>query len=382
MELSVAESHEFSAERHFVGIIRDITERKRLEADLQAARARLTAIFNTVPLPVYVMEPDGRITMYNDAAREVYGDILERGEFLKMTRLRPDTRTPAPPKEWPIVRALREGQVIRDTEEILVFPDGHELPVLVHGAPVQVEGQTIAAVGVTQDLTQLKAADRAKDAFLALISHELRTPLATITSWADLALEETDLSQEALQIIARNARSQQRIIDDLLDISRVIYGKLMLKKEVVDAWVITQRTVDILRPAMEEKKITLTLQASDEQLPVLADPVRFEQIVTNLLNNALKFTPAGGSITVAGMREGDMARISVSDTGAGIAAEQLPLIFERFQQIGRERISGGLGLGLAVTRSLVELHGGFIQAYSAGIDKGSAFTVWLPLRPE
>lgn len=379
MELSVAESQEFTAERHFVGIIRDITERKRLEAELETTRARLTAIFNTVPLPLYVLEPDGMITMYNDAALEMYGDVFANNEFLNMTRLRPATRTPAPSEEWPIVRALREGQVIRDVEEILVFPDRHELPVLAHGAPVQVEGQTIAAVGVTQDLTQLKAADRAKDAFLALITHELRTPLATISSWADLALEDTDLSQEALQIIARNARSQQRIIDDLLDISRVIYGKLMLKKEPVDAWEITRRTTDILRPTIEEKKIILTVQPPDEPLPVLADPVRLEQIVTNLLNNAMKFTPAGGGITVSGAHDGDLARITVSDTGAGITSEQLPLIFERFQQIGRERISGGLGLGLALVKGLVELHDGHITAESPGIGKGSTFTFWLPL---
>jgi len=382
MELSVAESQEYSPERHFVGIIRDITDRKRLEEELKTAQARLTAIINTVPLPLYVVEPGGRISMYNEAAREMYDNLIDRGEFLRMPRLRPDTRTRIPLEDWPIMQALRDRKAITDVEQIVVFPDGHEVPVLVHAAPVVVEGKTVAVVGVSQDVSQLKAADRAKDAFLALITHELRSPLAAIISWADLALDDPSLSSEALQVIQRSAQAQRRIIDDLLDISRVIYGKMSLDKQPVDAWLITQRTAEEQRRTIEEKGLALELQPPAEPLSVLADPVRLEQIINNLLGNAIKFTPAGGRITVAGAREGTMARLSVSDTGVGIAPEQLPLIFERFQQIGRERISRGLGLGLALVKGLVEMHGGKVTAESPGIGKGSTFTVWLPLREE
>ncbi|MHB0938902.1 MAG: sensor histidine kinase [Armatimonadota bacterium] len=382
MELSVAESQEYGPERHFVGIIRDITDRKRLEEELKTAQARLTAIFNTVPLPLYVVEPDLRITLYNEAAREMYGDIITRGKLFDMTRLRPDTRAKIPVEEWPLIRALREGKPFTDHEQIVVFPDGHEVSVLVHAAPVVVGERAVAVVAVSQDLTQLKAADRAKDAFLALITHELRSPLAAIISWADLALDDHSLCGEAMQVIQRSAQAQRRIIDDLLDISRVIYGKLSLDKQPVDAWEVARRIAEEQRRTIEEKELALELQPPSEPLPVLADPVRLEQIVNNLLGNAIKFTPAGGRITVAGAREGNLARLSVSDTGVGIAPEQLPLIFERFQQIGRERISGGLGLGLALVKGLVEMHGGKATAESPGIGKGSTFTVWLPLREE
>jgi PAS domain S-box-containing protein len=382
MELSVAESQEFAPQRHFVGIIRDITDRKRLEAELESARARLAAIFNTVPLPLYVVEPDGRISIYNEAAQEFYGEIITGGRFFELTRLRPDTRATIPMEEWPIMRALREGKVFTDIEQIVVFPDGREVTVLVHAAPVVVEGTTVAAVVVSQDLTQLKAADRAKDAFLALITHELRSPLAAIISWADLALDDPSLCGEAMQVIQRSAQAQRRIIDDLLDISRVIYGKLALEKQPVDAWEIARRTAEEQRWSLEEKELVLELSKPSEPLPILADPVRLEQVMNNLLVNAVKFTPAGGRITVAGAREERMARLSVCDTGVGISPEQLPLLFERFQQIGRERVSGGLGLGLALVKGLVELHGGKAAAESPGIGKGSTFTVWLPLREE
>jgi len=379
LELSVAESQEYAPERHFVGIIRDITDRKRLEVELETARARLEAIFDTVPLPLYVIEPDQRISMYNEAAREMYGELISDERFLHMTRLRPDTRVPSPREEWPFVRALREGKTVIDEEQIVIFPDGREVPVLVHVAPVQVNGKTVASVGVSQDLTQLKAADRAKDAFLALITHELRSPLAAIISWADLALDDPSLCGEAVEVIQRSAQAQRRIIDDLLDISRVIYGKLALEKQQVDVWEIARRTAEEQRWSLEEKGLALELQPPAEPLPVLADPVRLEQVMANLLTNAVKFTPTGGRITVAGARDGQMARVNMRDTGVGIAPEQLPLIFQRFQQAGRERISGGLGLGLALVKGLVELHGGRVTAESPGIGKGSTFTVWLPI---
>lgn len=358
----------------------DISERKQLERELINARARLESILNTVPLPLFVIDANGDITMYNQEAREFYGDMLERNEIFQGVRLHPDTRAPWPSYEWPIVRALREGRVIHDVEQLIVFPDGREIPVLVHAAPVTVDDRIVAAVGVLQDLSQLKAADRAKDAFLALISHELKSPLTAIISWADLAKEDTSLSDEALDVILRSARAQQRIINDLLDLSRVIYGKMTLEKEPIDVWDIAKNTADGLRRTIEERGITLEVMPPSVPLPVMGDPVRLGQVITNLLNNAVKFTPAGGRITLAGIREGDMARVSVHDTGRGIPPEQLSQVFQRFQQLGRERVSGGLGLGLAVVRGLVELHGGRVEAFSAGEGKGSTFTVWLPLR--
>ena len=181
-------------------------------------------------------------------------------------------------------------------------------------------------------------------------------------------------------MILRSARAQERIINDLLDLSRVIYGKLALEKEPVDAWEIAERSAEGMRAAFEGKGQTLVMHPPDGPLPVIADPVRLGQVMNNLLTNAMKFTPAGGTITVEGARDEQMARLRVSDTGSGIPPEQLPLVFQRFQQLGRERFSGGLGLGLAIVRALVELQVGRVGAASPGLGKGSTFTVWLPLR--
>lgn len=363
----------------YLAVKEDITERKRLQAELEAARARLEAILNTVPLPLIVINTEEQCTLSNAAAQQFYGESLSGSNMFNLTRLHPETRTRVSVEEWPITRALREGRNISNVEQIIVFPDGTEVPVLVHAAPVVVDGHIVGAIGVAQDLTELKAADRAKDAFLALISHELKSPLTAIISWADLALEDETLRQEALEVVLRNARTQQRIIGDLLDVSRVLYGKMALEKEHVDGWEVAQRAAESQRAAIEQRQLTLRLEPPSEPLPIVADPVRLAQVFNNLLTNAMKFTPAGGTITLSGDREGEMARLSVRDTGHGIPPTQLPLIFQRFQQIGRERISGGLGLGLAVVRGLVELHGGTVEAQSDGVDKGSTFTVRLPL---
>jgi PAS domain S-box-containing protein len=367
---------------HFLAIKEDINERKRLQAELENARARLEAIIDTVPLPLFVVETEGEISIANEAAHQFYGRALHEGNIFRMTRLHPDTRTPWPSSEWPIMRALREGQPVTDVEQLVIFPDGREVPVLVHAAPVIVEGRVIAAVGVSQDLTQLKAADRAKDTFLALITHELRSPLTTIISWADLARKDAEIREEALDVILRSAQVQQRIIGDLLDVSRLLYGKLLLESEPLDAWEVVRRATEAMRGTIEGKELTLRLRPPGEPLPVLADPVRLEQVINNLLTNAMKFTPAGGEIEVSGARDGHWARLCIRDTGYGIPPEQIPYIFQRFQQMGRERISGGLGLGLAIVRGLVELHHGRIQANSPGVDEGATFTVWLPLREE
>jgi len=367
---------------HYLAVKQDITERKRLEAELQDARARLEAILRTVPLPLFVVEPDRRITLYNDAAVEFFGDILTKGNLFEMTRLHPETRAPWSVDDWPLIRALREGKTISDVEQIVILSDGQEVPVLFHAAPVVIDNQTIAVVGVVQDLTQLKAADRAKDALLALITHELKSPLTSIISWSDLALEDSTLCQEALEVVLRSANAQRRIIDDLLDVSKVLYGKLALEKKPLDAWEVARHSADEMRATIEGRQLSLILSPPDEPLPINADQVRLQQVMNNLLTNAMKFTPAGGSITVEGARDGEMARLRVIDTGHGIPPAQLPKIFQRFQQLGRERISGGLGLGLVIVRGIVELHGGRVEAYSAGTDQGSTFTVYLPLRKE
>jgi signal transduction histidine kinase/ActR/RegA family two-component response regulator len=229
-----------------------------------------------------------------------------------------------------------------------------------------------------------EAANRMKDEFLATMSHELRTPLNAIVGWTALmqtAASDTRLVQKALDTIQRNAKSQARLIEDLLDVSRIISGKLNLVLGETDLRAIVLAAIDAVRPAADSKSIALSesLESIDG---VIADGDRLQQVVWNLVSNAVKFTPKGGAVDVQLARAGSDVRITVSDTGEGIPSEVLPFVFERFRQADSSltRRHGGLGLGLAIVRHLVELHGGSVAAESAGPGSGSRFTVTLPTR--
>ncbi|MGH7314879.1 MAG: hybrid sensor histidine kinase/response regulator, partial [Candidatus Rokuibacteriota bacterium] len=229
-----------------------------------------------------------------------------------------------------------------------------------------------------------EAANRAKDAFLSTLSHELRTPLNAVYGWATM-LERGDLgaeqSRRALQIILRNVNAQVRLIDDLLDLSRVASGKVRLAIQAVDLRGVVEEALDGIRPAAEAKSIRLQPVLASPGGPVSGDPDRLQQVVWNLLSNAVKFTPKGGRVQIQLQRVDSHVEILVSDTGDGIAAELLPHIFDRFRQgdSSSARPHGGLGLGLALVRSLVELHGGAVFAESPGEGRGATFVVKLPL---
>jgi len=227
-------------------------------------------------------------------------------------------------------------------------------------------------------------ANRLKDEFLATVSHELRTPLNAILGWAHLLrhrqLAHTDMDR-ALETIERNARAQARIIDDILDVSRIVTGKLRIDSRLVELVGVLEAAVDSMRPAAEAKGVALNTALDPTAGPVLGDPSRLQQIVWNLLSNAIRFTPKGGRVDVMLTRSGQHAELVVADTGQGISAEFLPHLFQRFRQADSSttRVYGGLGLGLSIVRHLVELHGGSVTAESAGKDRGASFTVTLPL---
>jgi signal transduction histidine kinase/ActR/RegA family two-component response regulator len=233
---------------------------------------------------------------------------------------------------------------------------------------------------------EAQEANRAKDEFLANLSHELRTPMTAILGWAHLLqLGDIDAEQMALGIdtIRQSGQAQARLIDELLDVSRIVTGKLHLTPAPLDLCEVVRAAVTAIRPAAEAKRQTLSLELAVEHLPTAGDAPRLQQVFWNLLSNAVKFTPPGGSIEVAIKQPAPgMASISVSDTGEGIPPSFLPLVFERFKQAATV-IKGrtGLGLGLAIAKDLVELHGGTITAASRGEQHGSTFTVTLPLRP-
>jgi signal transduction histidine kinase len=231
---------------------------------------------------------------------------------------------------------------------------------------------------------EAEAANRTKDEFLATLSHELRTPLNAILGWARM-LEGGGLTPEArdkaLAVIVRNAKMQSQLIEDLLDVSRIVTGKLKLEVRPVTLAPVVEAALDTIRPAAEAKGVRLQAVIDPGGGPVLGDPERLQQVVWNLLSNAVKFTPRGGRVHVSLRRINSHAEIVVGDTGPGIPAALLPVIFDRFRQAdsSSRRAHGGLGIGLALVRHLTEMHGGRVEAYSPGPDQGSTFTVRLPL---
>ncbi|MEP6922785.1 MAG: ATP-binding protein [bacterium] len=231
---------------------------------------------------------------------------------------------------------------------------------------------------------EAEAANRIKDEFLATLSHELRTPLASILGWANLlraSEPDAPLSSQGLEVIERNAQNQRQLIDDLLDVSRIITGQLRLDVHEVDLTKIVSDAVEVVRPAANAKRIQISCAFNPALCQVSGDAVRLQQVVWNLLVNAVKFTPQGGRIELTLEQVDYRARVSISDNGQGIDQEFLPHVFERFRQADgtSTRAHGGLGLGLAIVRHLVEAHGGTVAAESLGAGRGSTFTFSLPL---
>jgi PAS domain S-box-containing protein len=275
--------------------------------------------------------------------------------------------------------------------------DGEDVPVLANAARNERGGVTLSDCvlvpmrrrseyedQILHAKRAAEAATRAKDEFLAVVSHELRTPLNAILGWAQMLrtgkLDEAT-GARALEIIERNANSQAQLIEDILDFSRIISGKLRIDVRPVDLAAVIEAAADVLRPAADAKGIGLQTVLDTTVGLISGDPDRLQQVLWNLISNAVKFTPKGGRVQVTLARVNSNAEIVVADTGEGISAEFLPYVFERFRQAdpSTTRRHGGLGLGMAITRHLVELHGGTVSAFSPGEGQGATFTIRLPL---
>ena len=247
----------------------------------------------------------------------------------------------------------------------------------------QVEARTRALAREKAAREEAEQANHLKDEFLATVSHELRTPLTAILGWSNMVLTGSlggEAHDRALEIIHRNAQAQNQLISDLLDISRIISGKLRLDLRTVELPPIIESAVEATRPAAEAKGVCLDAELNPRAGPVSGDADRLQQVVWNLLTNAIKFTPQGGRIRVGLEAVGPRVEITVQDSGIGISPDFLPHIFDRFRQAdpGTNRIHGGMGLGLSIVRQLVELHGGAVRAASDGEGKGATFVVSLP----
>ncbi|XGV98011.1 MAG: PAS domain S-box protein [Leptolyngbya sp. BL-A-14] len=368
---------------------------------LKKSEARFSRLVEANIIGVLLAGPNGRVMEANDAFLKIVGytrDDLHKGAINWGTMTPPEFVQ----QDEQVLRELAATGSCVPFEKEYIRKDGSRVPILLGAA--QLENDEIAWVCFVLDLTESKRieallrqqaealaqANRLKDEFLATVSHELRTPLNAMLGWATMLrsrqLDEATMSR-AMETIERNARAQNQLIDDLLDVSRIITGKLRLNVRPVVLVSVLEAAIDSIRPAVEAKNIRLQSLLDPAAGPVSGDPDRLQQVFWNLLSNAVKFTPKGGRIQVRLERINSHVEITVSDTGQGISPEFLPYVFERLQQADSTttRLYGGLGLGLAIVRHLVELHGGRVQAASAGDGKGATFMVNLPItifRPE
>ncbi|MGA7881546.1 MAG: PAS domain S-box protein [Terrimicrobiaceae bacterium] len=391
----------------------DVTQRDVSEITSR----RLAAIVASSDDAIIGKDLNSVITSWNHGAERIFGYTAEEMIGTSIMRLIPSDRRA---EEAEILARIRRGERFDHFETIRLAKDGRQVNISVTVSPIKDSaGHVVGASKVARDITERKEAEaalkkaseeveeatrerlrlldserearaqaerasRMKDEFLAILSHELRTPLNAVVGWAHILRTgklPADELREGLNTIERNARVQAQIIEDLLDMSRIISGKIRLEVRQMDLPSVIKESIETICSAAEEKDIRLQTIADPGAGTILADPDRLQQVFWNLLSNAIKFTAVGGEVRVMLKRVDSHVEVSVIDTGEGIAPEFLPYVFNRFRQ-GDSSITRrhrGLGLGLAIVKQLVELHGGSVRVESAGIGKGATFTIRLPL---
>jgi len=373
----------------------------RIAAQLFESELRFQEIADAAPVYIWRSDRDGNCMWFNRPWLDFRGRTVEeeRGRGW-MDGIHPDDRDRYARAEAAVFETRRPFSVDYRLRRF----DGEYRWVVDHGVPLHDgHGRFAGFVGSCFDITTRKAAEaehelllareraarsdaeratRLKDEFLSTLSHELRTPLNAILGWTHLLRETSPDPSELLRglaVIERNAHLQTRIVEDLLDMSRIITGKMRLERRVVGLAAVVDSAIESLKPAFDAKGVLLS-QSLDRATTVIGDPARLQQVVWNLLSNALKFTPKGGLVDVRLAVVGSEAQLTVRDTGRGIQPQFLPHVFERFRQedASTRRSQGGLGLGLALVKNITELHGGAVRVSSAGESKGSTFIVTLP----
>ena len=369
----------------------DVTEQHDLEVQLARESSRTRMITTHVAEPLFFMDAGGHVTFMNPAAEQAFGwsSSEVRGRVLHdVVHYKRADGSPFPMEECPLGRTLSDGAAVRNLEDLWVHRSGKFVPVICSSTPI-VEGNVVrGAVISAHDITERKAIEdalressRAKDDFLAMVSHELRTPMTAILGWTGF-LRMIGVPEElrtAIEQIDASAKAQAGIVDDLIDVSRIVTGKLNLHLQDVAVEDVLDDAIRTIRPTAEARQIALTCRSTCDDALVRADRSRIRQVLWNLLTNAIKFTPERGSVTVDARLDAGTVVVAVRDTGIGIAAEFLPRVFERFsQESNGARDQSGLGLGLSIVRQLVEMHGGRVSASSEGAGMGATFTVTLP----
>ena len=397
----------------FAKVTRDLTQRRSHEEDLRRSEERLRLLIEGISeYAIFMLDPNGKVATWNAGAEKIKGYKSSEIIGQHFSVFYPEEAKEARWPEHELQVAAEQGSFIDNGWRLR--RDGTMFWANVTITALRDDtGKLLGYAKLTRDLTETRrveameqanqqreemldaersarmAAQRAtriKDEFLATLSHELRTPLSAILGWTQVLLKaETPRSpgeqKRAIEVIDRNARAQVQLIDDLLDLSRIMTGKLRLDLHPVSFGSVVESAVDSAMPAAQAKGIRLKAMVGAHQDIVSADTTRLQQVVWNLLTNAIKFTPKGGQVQVLLQRVNSHLELSVSDTGIGIPANYLPHVFDRFSQrdSSTTRMFGGLGLGLAICKQLVELHSGSIRAASQGEGKGATFSVELPL---
>jgi len=373
-------------------LVSEMTERKRAEEALRESEQRFARFMQHLPGLAWIKDRHGRYVYVNDAAEKAFArpraQLYGRSDDQVFP---PETARRFQENDRRALASEAGVQVIEDLEQ----KDGILHRSVVSKFPiVGADGETMLIGGMAIDITErlqmeeaLKEADRRKDEFLAMLAHELRNPLAPIRNAVQilrLVGPAAPSIQQARDLIERQVIHLVRLVDDLLDVSRITRGKITLQKEAVDLAAVIASAVESSRPLIDARRHDLKLSLPAEMLRVQGDPTRLSQVLMNLLNNAAKYTPEGGHLALSAKAEDGQAVIRVTDDGVGIAPELLPRVFDLFIQAERslDRSQGGLGIGLTLVRSLVQMHGGTVEAHSAGLGKGSEFVVRLPLLVE
>ena len=354
-------------------------------------RARLAAIVQSSDDAIISKDLTGVIRTWNRGAERIFGYTPEEVVGRSITIIIPTERLA---EETEVLRQICSGHSVEHFETVRRAKDGRYVDISLTVSPIFGDhGGIIGASKIARDITEQKRlqreaaqASRLKDEFLATLSHELRTPLNAVLGYAMLLGEqglEPEQHRKAARAIRRNAESLARLVDDLLDTSRIVSGKMHLQLSVCDIGALTREALEVVQPAIQAKALRLELSLG-EPARVVGDCDRLRQVLWNLLTNAIKFTPRGGVIAITVDHVEGRVRVRVRDNGIGIAAPALPYIFQRFWQVesSATREQGGLGLGLALSRYLVELHGGTITVESAGSGLGAEFRVELPAQYE
>lgn len=397
------------SQRYLVVAHDDITSRKQHERELETSRSLVGSVLEALPVGVWVLDETGRIVHGNAAGRQIWAGARYVGprEFGNYKGWWLSTGKPLAPEEWAAARAVTNGETSLDEEiEIEAF-DGTRKLISNSALPLfDAEHRIAGAIVVNQEITARKRAEteregllaehdrlwhieedanRMKDDLIATLSHELRTPLQSVLGWATMLKQAVrdgpPANARAVAAIERNARILAQLLVDTLDFSRIARGKLSLERSQVELTAIITGVIESMGPAFAEKGVTLTQQLVDGPVIVDGDPIRLQQIVWNLLANALKFTPSGGRVDVRTDCRDGWVEVQVSDSGIGIAPPFLPFVFDRYRQSGSAPGAGhaGLGLGLAIVRELVDQHGGTVAVESAGEGRGATFRFRLPI---